>query len=192
MRKLKIAGLLLFAVVFAMFTRNNAKAIGRHAHPLLAAFQVQGLGASQLQILAPKQGEKIANDSVTVTYALQRTATVQSTPIFQLRLDANDAVQVSDTSYTFNGLQPGNHTVSVQCVDANGVPVPNTQSEIQFTVVQSQSLQTGDGTVEVNEAGTLPTEPGEGPLSVLGVVGFGVLVGGALSMQRTRSEQEFD
>ncbi len=182
MRTYKITALIVLIIAFALFTRNNAHAIGRRAHPILAAFRVVQSG-SQLQILAPKPGQKISNNSVTLRYALQPTATVQSSPTFQLRLDANDTVQVSDSSYTFTGLRPGSHSVTVQVLDANGTPVPNTQTQVQFTIVAEPAVRPGES---LSEASTLP-EPRNNALSILGVVGFGVLVGGALSLYRTRS-----
>ncbi|GAC1644937.1 MAG: hypothetical protein NVS9B15_02300 [Acidobacteriaceae bacterium] len=190
MRTYRIIGLIVLALVFALFTRNNAHAIGRRAHPILAALQITAAPNSALQILAPKPGEKVTNDSVTIRYALRAAATVQSIPTFQLRLDANDVIQVADTSYTFTGLQLGSHSVTIQVVDANGTPVPNAESQVQFTIVQAQASQEVEADNEtVSQASTLVADPADGSLSVLGVVGFGVLVGGALSLYRTREAE---
>jgi len=189
MRTIRIIGLLVLALGLTLFTRNNAHAIGRRAHPLLAAFQMQAAPGSQLTVLAPKPGQKVPGDTVTIQFQLQRNATVQSVPTFQLRLDANDVIQTADTSYTFSGLQPGAHTVRIQCVDANGIPVPNAASQIQFTVVQQTAAVSEEDSAE---ASAFPANPGNGSLSMLGVVGFGVLVGGALSLYRNRSSEPLE
>jgi hypothetical protein len=183
-RQIKLLALLLLIVGFALFTRNNAHAIGRRAHPMLAAFQLHS-SSSLLHILDPKPGQQLSDNAVTVRYALQDNATAETTPTFQLRLDSGDAFHVAATSYTFTGLSNGMHTVTVQVVDANGTLVPNTFNQIEFTVVPTSASQS---TVMISEASTLP-EPGTGTLSILGIVGFGVLVGGALSLYHARHAQ---
>ena len=110
---------------------------------------------------------------------------VQSIPTYELRLDAKDPVTVPDTSYMFTGLQPGTHTVRVQLLDANSNPVPNTFSEVQFTIVQPGAAHEEE---PMSQASTLP-EPGNDALSLLGIIGFGVLVGGALSLYRNRRSE---
>ena len=155
MRAIRVIGLLILALGLTLFTRNNAHAIGRRAHPLLAAFQMQAAPGSQLTVLAPKPGQKVPGDTVTIQFQLQRNATVQSVPTFQLRLDANDVIQTADTSYTFSGLQPGAHTVRIQCVDANGIPVPNAASQIQFTVVQQTAAVSEEDSAEARGEGCL-------------------------------------
>ncbi|MEO8724786.1 MAG: hypothetical protein ABI383_01570 [Acidobacteriaceae bacterium] len=172
---------------FALFTRNNAHAIGRRAHPILARFQVlQRPGAaSGLQILAPRSGQKISNNAVTIRWALRGDMSVQSVPTFQLRLDADSAVRSVDTSYQFTGLALGAHTVRIDLLDANSNPVPNTFNEVRFTIVQPGTTRPGDAP-PLSEASTMP-EPGYNSLSLMGIIGFGVLVGGALSLYRTRA-----
>jgi hypothetical protein len=87
--------------------------------------------------LTPKNGENISNNFVTVQYELSAPVSAASTPTFQLRLDNRDPVQATDTQYTFTGLAPGAHTITVHVVDANGTPLPGVQSQVQF-VVQPQ------------------------------------------------------
>src|SRR5579871_1399456 len=72
-----------------------------------------------LRIVAPKAGDKLAQTSVTVQYQPMEP-TAASTPTYELRLDGREAVQTTDTTYTFNGLPPGSHDLVVQIVDANG------------------------------------------------------------------------
>jgi hypothetical protein len=183
MRIAKVVALLVLIAGFALFTRNNAHAIGRRAHPILAAFQAAPGSGTALQIVAPKPGQKISNDAVTIHYVLRQNVSVQSIPNYQVQLDAKDPVTVPDTSYMFTGLQPGTHTVTVQLLDANSNPVPNTLSQVQFTVEQPGAAQHSEESLV--QASTLP-EPGNDALSLLGIIGFGVLVGGALSLYRNR------
>jgi hypothetical protein len=92
-----------------------------------------------LRILAPKPGESLSNDFVTVQYALESPASAASTPTFQLRLDNSDPVQTTDTQYNFTGLAAGTHTVTIQVLDANGTPIPGLRNEVQFTVPPPQN-----------------------------------------------------
>ena len=135
-----------------------------------------------LSVLQPRSGAKLTSGTVVVQYALQPTATVQSTPTYQLRLDALDPVTTADTSYTFTGVGAGAHTVSLVVLDANSVPVANTQAQVQFSVVSTAGAAPHQE--QLNEASTLAQD--DGSLSLLGVVGFGILVGGALSIYRNR------
>ena len=89
---------------------------------------------SALQILTPKNGETISNGFVTVQYELASPVSAASTPTFQLRLDNRDPVQTTDTQYTFTGVPAGTHTITVQVVDANNIPIPGVQNQVQFTV----------------------------------------------------------
>lgn len=87
-----------------------------------------------LQILGPQNGEKINTSFVTVQYELASPASASETPTFQLRLDNRDPVQTTDTQYTFTGVAPGTHTITIQVVDANNIPLPGVQNQVQFTV----------------------------------------------------------
>src|SRR3954453_32348 len=91
--------------------------------------------ASAVNILAPKPGAKLTTNFVQVQYDIANASSASSSPTFRLRLDARDPVDTTDTSYTFTGLTPGAHTVSITVVDANGTPVSGSQSEIRFTVL---------------------------------------------------------
>ena len=90
---------------------------------------------SALSILKPAAGEKVRANTITVTYSLANPgASAAGQPNFQLRLDAQDPVNTTATEYTFTGLQPGAHTITVQLVDANGTPVQGANAVVQFTV----------------------------------------------------------
>ena len=87
-----------------------------------------------LRILTPKNGDKVVNDFVDLTYELASPASADSSPTFQVRLDTSEPVRTTDVRYTFTGLKPGRHTASVEVVDANNVPVQGSRAEVHFTV----------------------------------------------------------
>ena len=166
----------------------------------VAIAQTAGTG---LRILSPKSSEKITTDFVTVQYEAAAAATASGRPTYQIRLDSNDPVRTSDPQYTFTGLAPGTHTVSVQVVDANGTQVGAAQNQVQFTVMPQQQNRGTQPTTrgaasqpgqvvpaamkqssDQNKQEPLPSSGS--PLPVLSVIGMGVLLGGIASALRTR------
>ena len=87
-----------------------------------------------LRILTPKNGDKIAQDFIDLTFELAAPPSADSSPTFQVRLDTSEPVHTTDMRYTFTGLKPGRHTVSVQMVDANNTPIQGSRAEVHFTV----------------------------------------------------------
>src|SRR5579884_1314798 len=140
MRSLRFVALGVLIILFGLFTRNNAHALGwRGNHPLIspAAPMMQQAAPAQrelLQILEPKAGEKTQGDAVTVRFSMVRAADAEPTPTYEVRLDSADPIQTAQTTYTFTGLRPGEHTVAVQAVDANSTPIPMTQATVRFIV----------------------------------------------------------
>ena len=172
--------------------------------------------APALQILTPKNGETINNDFVTVQYELTSRVSAASTPTFQLRLDNRDPVQITDTQYTFTGVPAGTHTITVHVVDANNIPIPGVQNQVQFTVQPQGRTASPSGQPRMaastaarlelaalnpqNDLHSTPPQPANAPagsdnglpktgsaLPLLSVIGMGVLVGGIASALRTRS-----
>src|SRR5262245_33522176 len=92
-----------------------------------------------LRILTPKNGDRGAEDFVDLTYELAAPASADSSPTFQVRLDATEPVRTTDTRYTFTGLKPGRHTVSVEMLDANNVPVKGSRAEVHFSATAASS-----------------------------------------------------
>ena len=151
-----------------------------------------------VRILSPKSGSKLDHNFVQVRYELTNPgATAAGLPNFRLQIDSQDPVVTSTTDYTFSGLSPGNHTVRLQLVDANGTPVGGAQSEVTFAVAQPRSsnghkvnpnavlAQASDKEPDPEpEARSLPAAGGALPL--LSVIGFGVLLGGIASAMKTR------
>src|SRR4051812_35348547 len=156
--------------------------------------------ASAVQIVAPKPGARLTTNFVQVQYDIANASSASSSPTFRLRLDARDPVDTTDTSYTFTGLTPGPHSVSITVVDANGTPVTGTQSEIRFAVLPSAAAPssappsqnpgslTAFNLVPRAEAASLEmqSEP-EDFISPLMLLLAGVIVGGVISALRTRS-----
>jgi hypothetical protein len=187
MKNFRIVVLILFLAIAAPLVRHHAWALG----PQSGVGAAQRVQPSALQIVSPKVNEKLAQTFVTVQYP----ASASSSPTYELRLDGRDPVQISDTSYTFNGLTPGSHDLIVQVVDPNGTPVTGTRSEVKFVSVNPSSPQ---GKGSGGEAANLPSLPlqqapsnndlpnGNSSLPLLSVIGFGILVGGVISALRTR------
>ena len=92
-----------------------------------------GQTTGALHIVSPKNGDKVNSDRVTIRYVLAREVSAEEIPTFNLLLDDEDPVQTNDSEYTF-GVMPGEHTVIVQVVDANGTPIMGAQDQVQFTV----------------------------------------------------------
>src|SRR5437868_3456904 len=102
----------------------------------LARTQVPSpVAGSPIKILTPKPGQKFTQSFVQVRFELTRNATAAGSPTFQVQLDDRDPTRSTDNSQTFTGLAPGNHTVSVEVVDANNTPVPGSRTEISFIVL---------------------------------------------------------
>jgi hypothetical protein len=91
-----------------------------------------------VRILAPRSGDKISNNFVDFRYELASPASAAGSPTFQVRLDSAEPIRTTDTRYTFTGLQPGRHTLSVEVVDANNIPVQGSRAEVQFNVIAPQ------------------------------------------------------
>ena len=173
-------------------SQNNGAAPTQNAAP--AAPQ------SALSILKPAAGQKLRENTVTVTYALANPgASAAGSPNFQLRLDSEDPVTTTSTEYTFTGLVPGAHTITVQLVDANGTPVQGAQAVVQFSVLRQTARRYGpqaiaaalrlnpETDIHIQEPPASQSMPSAGgALPLLSVIGFGVLLGGIASAMKTR------
>lgn len=188
MRRLRhITIITLLIVSLAVFARHGAA---------LRVWAQTRAGA--VRIISPRSGAQLRQNFVTVRFAsLQQVAF----STFELRLDAQDPVHTSKTSYTFADLNPAPHDLIIQMVDANNMPIMGTRSEVRFTVLSqaaggstaqptsgSQSrLQTGNqssGAGDPQQLASLPN--GHSSLPLLSVIGFGILVGGVISALKTR------
>jgi hypothetical protein len=119
-----------------------------------------------------------------VQYQLvNRGVAAAPSPNFTIQLDGTDPVTTSAYDYTFTGLTPGAHTVTVTLVDANGVPIANSSVAVKFMVANGVA-QTGLFRRETNLQ--LATSDVGTPLPMLSMVGFLVLVGGIVTTIRKR------
>jgi hypothetical protein len=158
-----------------------------------------------LRITAPRQGERLRQNFINVQFELTNGgASAAGVPNFQLKLDSQDPVATNSTNYTFTGLTPGPHTVTVQLVDANGTPVAGARSEVPFVVLQpaptpGAAIALQHHRPSMIQAALRVEQPRQesrdnddqlpsaaGALPLLSVIGFGVLLGGIASAMKTR------
>lgn len=96
--------------------------------------------APNLRILSPQNGQKLGVNFVNVQYQITNpSAAASGLPTFQLRLDSGDVIQTASETYTFTGLRPGQHVITVELVDANGSPVVGARAEVRFLVAPTQN-----------------------------------------------------
>lgn len=158
-----------------------------------------------IRILTPVAGQASTTNAVQLRYQLTNPAASAGSPNFELQLDGADPVTTTSTEYTFTGLTPGTHSITVKLVDANGTPVMGGSAVVQFSVKNPAPARSGSGSVSAtpsdNSASTdrasfTPMELGgnmkEQPqmasnnLPMLSLIGFGVLIGGVASAFKTR------
>ncbi len=156
---------------------------------------------SLIRISAPKSGEKLTTDYVQIQYQLTNPAASAATPYFQVQLDGGDPVVTTANDYTFTGLTPGQHSIMVVLVDANGTPIAGARSEVRFTVVQPKPPRGA----RLRPGAALPREPrlveasfvpdptelpnSSSALPLLSIVGFGALMGGIASALKTKARR---
>ena len=176
MKGLLLRALLGFALSGMLFTSGAAAAQQNTNVPSQA-------GA--LRVNTPRANETISQSFIHVTYQLVNPGVAPS-PNFSVQLDGNDPVTTTAFDYTFTGLTPGTHTITVTLVDANGVPIANSSVSTKFVVKDGTRNPSAAPTalhhhraklrLAKSEAASLPV--GSTPLPVLSLVGFGLLVGG--------------
>lgn len=168
---------------------------------------------SPVRILTPTAGQTLTSDFVQLSFELARPA-LSGEPNFLVQLDANDPIGMTDTSYTFSPIQPGNHTIRVTLVDANNMPIEGGTATVHFKVkqpaagggpggaMQRPSGSPANGSLASRSfAGPAPAEPippelrhggdanlplAGSPLPLLALIGFGLLIGGAAQAMRMR------
>jgi hypothetical protein len=115
-----------------------------------------------VRIISPQPGATIQQDGIQVRYQVQpsQNTPVPPSPNFVVRLDERDPVQTQDTETTFTGLRPGRHTVTVDLVDANGVAIAGSRTQVEFTIVpQGTRPGNGNGTPTQGPAQSSPQSP---------------------------------
>jgi hypothetical protein len=144
--------------------------------------------SSLVHILSPGPSQQLSTNFVDVNYELVNPGVSGGSPDYQVQLDGRDPVSTQDTTCTFTGLTPGQHTVIVQLVDANGTPVTGGRSTVVFFVVAGGSQAQGARAPGVTASNGDPPELAQASsaLPLLSIIGFGVLVGGVASALRSR------
>jgi Penicillin-Binding Protein C-terminus Family len=155
--------------------------------------------AAALRILSPHEGERLKQDFVAVHFELANSGTsAAGTPNYQIQLDGQDPVTTSSSDYTFSGVTPGAHRLTVQLVDANGTPIAGARNQVQFfilrpgagirrqarTVAAAFKMEDAKEPLRDLDGHELPAAGGALPL--LSVIGFGALLGGIASAMKTR------
>jgi hypothetical protein len=156
-------------------------------------------GTTGIRVLAPQAGQKFGTNIVAVRFELTNPRAVAATsPNFRLQMDAADPITTASTDYTFTGLAPGVHKLTIELIDANETPVAGTQVVVPFTVTQLGPQPAPTSSVSpINPPDYVPTSylalddhdtlPNSGSaLPLLSVIGFGVLVGGIATAMKTR------
>ena len=155
-----------------------------------------------IHILTPVAGQASASNAILLRFQLTNPAASAGSPNFQLQLDGQDPITTTSTEYTFTGLTSGTHSITVVLVDANGTPVGNGSSTVQFTVKNqvappsSSSSGIGVSPSDVTNASSTPAELGGtlqpspsvagNSMPLVSLIGFGVLIGGVASAFKTR------
>jgi len=89
---------------------------------------------SAIRIVAPRPGQALSNNFVTVRFELVRPNPGGSDHNFVVRLDGRDPINTSETAFTFTELRSGQHVLTITEVDANGNPLPDARAGVDFTV----------------------------------------------------------
>ncbi len=150
------------------------------------AVTIAGTVAAQnslIHIMSPVPSQQLSTNFVDVNYELVNPGSSGGDANFLLQLDGRDPVTTKDTTYTFTGLNPGQHSLVVQLVDANGTPVAGGRSTVVFFVLSGGQTVGRLGTTGADVSAIVPAS---NALPLLSVIGFGVLVGGVASALRTR------
>jgi hypothetical protein len=161
--------------------------------------------SDRVRVISPKEGQHIAQSYVSVRFELKTPNPTSNFPNFHVQLDGQDPVRTTSPEYTFTGVAPGNHMVTVEMVDANETPIPGTRTEVHFSVLpqggaQPSGMASGASSSQprvvqaslIPEAENTPAHendplPATGSsLPLLSVIGFGVLLGGIASALKTR------
>jgi hypothetical protein len=137
-----------------------------------------------LHILSPASGQQLKVSYVDLSYELVNPGMSGGEVNFILQLDAQDPVNTRDTTYTFTGVTPGQHSVTVQLVDANGTPVNGGRTSVVFFVASPPPSQTAPGPSGAVGDDQHKLAPAASPLPLISVIGFGALLGGLASAFR--------
>lgn len=150
-----------------------------------------------VHIIQPSD-QDIKATTVSIRYEVSsRKRTAARPDLFRVQLDSQPPIETSDTTYTFDGVRPGQHDVSVQLLDAKRRPIMASKAEMSF-VTESPAPEPVDAARMMPPSlqkvamflpqAAAPLDPdGSAEMPLLTVIGLGVLVGGMVSAMKTRT-----
>ena len=145
------------------------------------------LQAPLIRILTPVANQQLSTSYVDVNFELMNPGSGGGAPNFMVQIDSREPISTSATTYTFTGLSPGQHSVAVQMVDANGTPIAGGRSAVVFFVTPNANTTAPPPGGAVNSnAEHKELASASSALPLLSVIGFGVLLGGIASALRNR------
>lgn len=155
--------------------------------------------SSAIRILTPVAGQSTTANVVQLKFQLiNPTASSAGSPNFELQIDGADPITTTNTDYTFSGLAPGPHSITVVLVDANGTPVMGGRATVQFSVKNPvpaprgslvRPAQSSLALLEprgMDDSMNIQSRLQADSLPLLSVIGFGCLIGGVASAIKTR------
>lgn len=200
----------IFAVIILGIVSGSAGAqspgnppgtVPNQGTPASAANQSMA-ASSVIKVLSPKVHEKLGASGVTLRFQVDNPgAAADTSPTYRVQLDARDPVEITSTEHSFTGLADGEHVITIELVDANHTPIPQSRTEVRFrTYTPGAGGSVSDGRASSASAPPVVKAKWELPrieghrhlpsaateLPLLSMVGFGVLVGGIISAMRTR------
>ncbi len=189
MRKSLVA--LVFLASSLLVAQSTSQPSGRSGGSTPAPGTVNAAPQSALvRILTPVANQSSTDTSVLVRWELTNPAADAGEPNFTVQIDGLDPITTTSSEHTFTGLAPGDHSVTVILIDANGTPITGGRAVVQFHVKPATAAPGGMAVAvpppsELHSA-IAASEISPESLSVLSIVGFGVLIGGILSSRKTR------
>jgi hypothetical protein len=153
-----------------------------------------------VHIVVPDSDQSLKATSVVVRYEVSsHKRTSARADLFRVQLDSQPPIETSDTTYTFDGMTPGQHDLSVELLDAKHRPILASKAEMSFVtespdpnpelVVAPMLPPTLQKVAMFLPQAAAPIDPGDGSaeMPLLTVIGLGVLVGGMVSAMKTRT-----
>ena len=154
-----------------------------------------------IQITSQQNNWQQRTNVVKLQFNLIDPAVAGSSPSFRIQLDDNAPTTTATTEESLIGVPPGEHSIRVELLDASGDPVPQSHSEVKFSVLPSAATHTSnahkaqlskfdtqaaEGTLASDASRDAAIPEASSSLPILSIIGFGVLVGGIASAMKTR------
>jgi hypothetical protein len=137
--------------------------------------------------------------TVSIRYEVSSHKRTAARPdLFRVQLDSQPPIETAETTYTFDGVTPGQHDLSVELLDAKHRPIMASKAEMSFVtespdpnpevVVAPMMPPSLQKVAMFLPQAAAPLDPdGSAEMPLLTVIGLGVLVGGMVSAMKTRT-----